>query len=100
MKGSFHKNLNSHPFLKSVPSVTVIVNSIKIYQVSIFCVNKDKSLRKTINVRDRKASHETDMSFSTFKDTQNQWRHSAFFIVNFEHISHYVLVFLLLTLSR
>ena len=29
-----------------------------------------------------------------------QWRGSDVFIVNFEHISHLVLVFLLLTLSR
>ena len=28
------------------------------------------------------------------------WRRSCVFIVNFEHISHLVLVFLLLTLSR
>ena len=31
---------------------------------------------------------------------RRQWRHSGIFIVNFEHISHLVLVFLLLTLSR
>ena len=30
---------------------------------------------------------------------RRQWRHSGIFIVNFEHISHLVLVFLLLTLS-
>ena len=29
-----------------------------------------------------------------------QWRRFGVFIVNFEHISHRVLVFLLLTLSR
>ena len=29
-----------------------------------------------------------------------EWRRSGIFIVNFEHISHLVLVFLLLTLSR
>ena len=29
-----------------------------------------------------------------------QWRRSGVFIVNFEHISHLVLVFLLLALSR
>ena len=29
-----------------------------------------------------------------------QWRRSGFFIVNFEHMSHLVVVFLLLTLSR
>ena len=31
---------------------------------------------------------------------RRQWRRSGVFIVNFEHISHLVLVFLLLTLSR
>ena len=31
---------------------------------------------------------------------QRQWRRSGVFIVNFEHISHLALVFLLLTLSR
>ena len=34
------------------------------------------------------------------KYVQSQWRRSGIFIVNFEHISHLVLVFLLLTLSR
>ena len=31
---------------------------------------------------------------------RRHWRHSGVFIVNFEHISHLVLVFLLLTLTR
>ena len=31
---------------------------------------------------------------------QRQWRRSGVFIVDFEHISYLVLVFLLLTLSR
>ena len=31
---------------------------------------------------------------------ERYWRHSGILIVNFEHISHLVLVFLLLTLSR
>ena len=31
---------------------------------------------------------------------QHQWRRSGIFIVNFEHISHLVPEFLLLTLSR
>ena len=31
---------------------------------------------------------------------RHHWRRSGVFIVNFEHISHLVLVFLLLTLSR
>ena len=37
----------------------------------------------------------------TIKTPQRrQWRRSGVFFVNFEHISHLVLVFLLLTLSR
>ena len=35
----------------------------------------------------------------TYAPERRQWRRSGFFIVNFEHISHHVLVFLLLTLS-
>ena len=31
---------------------------------------------------------------------RRQWRRSGVFIVNFEHISHLVLVFLLLTLNK
>ena len=31
---------------------------------------------------------------------RRQWRRSGVFIVNCEHISHFLLVFLLLTLSR
>ena len=31
---------------------------------------------------------------------RGHWRRSGIFIVNFEHISHLVLLFLLLTLSR
>ena len=31
---------------------------------------------------------------------QMYWRRSGIFIVNFEHISHLILLFLLLTLSR
>ena len=34
------------------------------------------------------------------KDTKRQWRRSGIFIVNYERISHLVLVFLLLTLSK
>ena len=36
------------------------------------------------------------------KDTSERrhWRYSGVFIVNFEHISHHVLVFILLTSSR
>ena len=35
----------------------------------------------------------------TVKDPKTQWRRSDVFIVNFEHIQHLALVFLLLTLD-
>ena len=39
-------------------------------------------------------------SYLTLKTPeQRHWRHSGVFIVNFEHISHLVQVFLLLTLN-
>ena len=34
------------------------------------------------------------------RNTRRHWRRSGIFIVNFEHISHLALLFLLLTLSR
>ena len=45
---------------------------------------------------------QTDISAGNymFKVNNRNWRRSGIFIVNFEHISHFVLVFLLLTLSR
>ena len=48
--------------------------------------------------------HETQTGFSlVFNNYRspfyNAWRRSGIFIVNFEHISHLVLVFLRLTLS-
>ena len=53
-----------------------------------------------INNRNNRARCEI-CSKVTIKTTEpQQWRLSGFFIVNFEHISHPVLVFLLLTLSR
>ena len=35
----------------------------------------------------------------TIKAPERQWRRSGVFVVNFEHISHLVLVFMLLTLN-
>ena len=34
------------------------------------------------------------------KDTKTKWRRSGVFIIEFEHISHLIPVFLLLNLSR
>ena len=38
-------------------------------------------------------------NFRTRTLKRHQWRHSGIFIINFEHISHLLLVFLLLTLN-
>ena len=52
-----------------------------------------------VNNRNTKARCET-CSNSTIKTTERlHWRRSGVFIVNFEHISHLALVFLLLTLN-
>ena len=39
------------------------------------------------------------LAAQSFATDPSQWRRSGIFIVNFEHISHLVLVFLLLTLN-
>ena len=41
-----------------------------------------------------------DLKLTIKTPERRHWRHSGVFIVNFEHISHLVLVFLLLTLSK
>ena len=40
------------------------------------------------------------LTLETLEQGVKYWRRSGIFIVNFEHISHLALVFLLLTLSR
>ena len=40
------------------------------------------------------------LTINTPEQRQRQWQYSGVFIFKFEHLSHVVLVFLLLTLSR
>ena len=53
-----------------------------------------------VNNRNTKTRGEICSKLTTKAPERHHWRHSDVFIVNFEHISHLVLVFLLLTLSR
>ena len=56
----------------------------------------------TLNTQERHTQIQSAFTCSklTIKaPEQRQWRGSGVFIVNFEHISHLVLVFLLLTLN-
>ena len=56
------------------------------------------SLLKVNNGNTRKIS-EICSKLTINTPEQRQWHHSSVFIVNFEHISHLVLLFLLLTLD-
>ena len=53
-----------------------------------------------VNIRNTRTSCEMCSKLTIKISERRQWQRSGIFIVNFEHISHLVLVFLLLTLSR
>ena len=53
-----------------------------------------------VNYRNTRARCEICSELTIKTPERRQWSHSGVFIVNFEHISHILLVFLLLTLSR
>ena len=52
-----------------------------------------------VNNRKSRARYEVCSKLTIKTPHRRQWRRSGVFIVNFEHISHLVLVFLLLTLN-
>ena len=52
-----------------------------------------------VNNKNTRARCEICSKLTIKKPKQRQWRRSGVFLVSFEHISHLVLVFLLLTLS-
>ena len=53
-----------------------------------------------VNNRNTRTKCEIYSKLTIKTPERRQWRHSGVFIVNFEHISHLILVFLLLTLRR
>ena len=78
-------------------------NMIKIIQKSqlIFEVNHPAGIYLfKVNNRNTRARCEICSKLTINTPERRQWRRSGVFIVNFKHISHLFLVFLLLTLSR
>ena len=65
-------------------------------------LSKYNSIKNELKVNNRNTRARCEMcSKLTIKTPERrQWRRSGVFIVNFEHILHFVLVFVLLTLSR
>ena len=59
-----------------------------------------QGLTKVSNRNTRGKRYEICSKLSIKTPERRQWHRSGVFIVNFEHISHLVLVFLLLTLSK
>ena len=53
----------------------------------------------TVNNRNTRTTCEICSKLTIKTPERRHWRHSGVFIVNFEHISHLVLVLLLLTLN-
>ena len=53
-----------------------------------------------VNTRNTRTRCEIGSKLTIKIPERHHWRRSGVFVVNFEHISHLALVFLLLTLSR
>ena len=72
------------------------------YSVSLFSNYLVPAGNHMFKVNDKSTRTRCEIcSKLTIKTTERRhWRHSGVFIVNFEHISHLVLVFLFLTLSK
>ena len=70
-----------------------------------FCVDSPKRPSQHIylfkaNNRSTRTTYEICSKLTIITPERRHWRRSGIFIVNFEHISHFALVFLLLTLHR
>ena len=66
----------------------------------ILSLNPAGSYVFKVNNRNYRTSCEVCSELTIKAPERRQWRRSGVFIVNFKHISHLVLVFLLITLSR
>ena len=74
-------------FFKSVESLECILNPAGTYMFNV-------------NNRNTRTRYEICSKLAIKTPQRRQWRLSDIFIVYFEYISHFVLLFLLLTLSR
>ena len=64
------------------------------------CMRESRYLLVTLDTPDLDVSQSPVTCAKLTLETLERWCRSGVFIVNFEHISHLGLVFLLLTLSR
>ena len=53
-----------------------------------------------VNDKNTRTRYETYLELTRKRPEQRQWCRSGVFIMNFEHISDHIILFLLLTLSR
>ena len=72
--------------------ISLVIYSVCLYPAGIYMLK--------FNNRNIRTRCEICSNLTIKTPERRQWRHSGVFVVNFEHISHLVLVFLLLTLSR
>ena len=73
------------------PSFLWFIYSVCLYPAGIYMLK--------FNNRNIRTRCEICSNLTIKTPERRQWRHSGVFVVNFEHISHFVLVFLLLTLN-
>ena len=93
-ESSSFENSSGRLFLKFVFSHAYRVKyvyDIATYPVSIYMFK--------VNNRNTRTKCEMSSMLTIKTQKRRQWRRSDVFVVNFEHISHLILVFLLLTLN-
>ena len=91
--------------VKSFLSIKVFQNNLLVYSIkflikTFIVLNPAGIYLFKVNNRNTRTRWEICSKLTINTPERRQWRRSGVFIVNFEHISHLVLVFLLLTLSR
>ena len=98
------RNLHlSHWAIIVYPKIDIIyciAANLKISKIIIGYYLKAGNYMFKVNNRNTRERCEICSRLTIKTSRQRQWRRSGVFIINFEHISHLILVFLLLTLSR
>ena len=79
---------------------SIFNDKITLWEIKTFHLIPAGNYMFTVNNRNNRTRFEIYSKLPTKTPERRQWRRSDVFIVNLEHISHLVLVFLLLTLSR
>ena len=85
-----HKLISSQKFYGMQDFIVLrLIGNLKTFPVDIYLLK--------VNNRNIRTRYEIFSKLTIKTQERRQWRLSGVFIVNFEHISHLVLVFLLLT---